>query len=306
MIMSNIKDRMKDEIGKRIGREGLPRDTDIELAVITCMLVDQTCIEEALNLDIRDDHFYDSRYRVIYSKIVEIKYRDGADVDLVLLKNKLVECEEFKDYDQRDMVVFLHDLDSEFAVIINFKQYVERLEDFRQRRENVSSSVRCVEAAYDFSVPVAVDITSRKDSIRRFDIVTALSKPPPPRKWVFRGFLPQGIVATLSGAGGTGKSKFVLYAAVSMATGMRVFDCFQPEEARPVICWFGEDSEQIAWERLWGIAGSCEGLDTGLLGSNLNVYCEQARPLMEMEYNKPVRTDTYYWLKKKLRSLNPA
>ncbi len=185
----------------------------------------------------------------------------------------------------------------------NFRQYVERLEDFKQRRENVLASAKSVNAAYDFSVPIAADITSRKDSIRKFDIVTCLAKPAPPQKWVFRDFLPQGIVAALSGAGGTGKSKFVLYAAVSVAAGMRMFDCFRPEESRPVICWFGEDSEAVVWERMRCIVDSCEGVDTGLLNDNLNIYCEQAMPLMELEYSNPVRTDAYHWLKKKSKSL---
>lgn len=303
MIMSTIEGRMKDEIGKRIDRGGLPCDTDTEKAVITCMIVDQTCIEEALNLDIGDDHFYDARYRVIYNKIVEIKYRDGANVDLVLLKYKLKECKEFKNYYDIDIAEFLMQFDAESILAVNFPQYIERLEDFRQRRENVLSSANSVEAAYDLSVPVAADITSRKDSIRKFDIATCLANPPPPRKWVFKDFLPQGIVAALSGAGGTGKSKFVLYAAVSAAAGIRVFDCFRPAESRPVICWFGEDSEVVVWERLRCIVDSCEDVDTGLLSDNLNIYCEQAMPLMELEYNKPVRTDAYRWLKKKSKSL---
>jgi hypothetical protein len=294
---------MKDEIEKRIGREGLPCDTDTELAAIACMLIDQTCIEEALNLDIGDDHFYDARYRVIYNKIVDIKYNDGADVDLVLLKTKLRECKEFKNYDERGINIFLVELVEEPMLPVNFRQYVERLEDFRQRRKAVQDSAKSVDAAYDFSMPIAADITSRKDILKKFDIATCLDKPAPPRKWVLRGFLPQGIVAAFSGAGGTGKSKFVLYAAVSVAAGMRVFDCFRPEQPRPVICWFGEDSEVIVWERLRCIVDSCEGVDTGLLSDNLNIYCEQAMPLMELEYNKPIRTDAYHWLKKKLPSL---
>ena len=301
--MSNIECRMKDEIETRIDRGGLPRDTDTERVAITCMIVDQTCIEEALNLDIGDDHFYDARYRVIYNKIVEIKYKDGADVDLTLLKYKLKDCKEFKGFYDADIAEFLMQFDVEFVLPSNFSQYVERLEDFRQRRRNVLDSAKSVEAAYDFSVPVAADITSRKDRIKKFDIATCLDNPAPPRKWVFRGLLPQGIVAALSGAGGTGKSKFVLYAAVSVATGMRVFDCFRPDQPRPVLCWFGEDSEVIVWERLRCIVDSCEGVDTGLLSDNLNIYCEQAMPLMELEYNKPVRTDAYHWLKKKLPSL---
>lgn len=297
---------MKDEIGKRIDRSGLPCDTDTERAVITCMLVDQTCIEKALNLDIGDDHFYDSRYRAVYNKIVDIKYIDAANVDPVLLRNKLRECREFGGCDGNDILEFIISIEEEPVFAVNFPQYIERLEDFRQRRRNVLDSAKSVEAAYDLSVPVAADITSRKDSIRRFDIAECLAKPAPPRKWVFRDFLPQGIVAALSGAGGTGKSKFVLYAAVSVAAGMRVFDCFRPEVSRPVICWFGEDSEVVVWERLRCVVDSCEGVDTGLLSDNLNVYCEQAMPLMELEYNKPVRTAAYGWLKKKSQNLNRA
>ncbi len=205
-----------------------------------------------------------------------------------------------------DITDFLMQFEAEFILPANFHQYVERLEDFRQRRENVLDSAKSVDAAYNLSIPVAADITSRKDSIRKFDIVTCLDNPAPPQKWVFRNLLPQGIVAALSGAGGTGKSKFVLYAAVSAASGMRAFDCFRPEQPRPVLCWFGEDSEVVVWERLRCIVESCEGIDTGLLIDNLNIYCEQAAPLMELEYNKPVRTDAYHWLKKKSVSLIPG
>ena len=297
---------MKDEIKERIARGGLPFDINTERAAITCMLINQTCIEEALNLDIGDDHFYDSRYRTIYNKIVDIKYLDGADVDLVLLRTKLRESKTFKNYDNKDITIFLTEIEEEPIFPANFQHYIERLEDFKQRREIVLANAKSVDAAYDLSVPVASDIIARKDSIRKFDVATCLDKPAPLRRWVFRDLLPQKIVAALSGAGGTGKSKFVLYAAVSVATGMKVFHCFKPEQPRPVLCWFGEDSEEIVWERLRCIVGSCEGIDARLIIENMNIYCEQARPLMELEYNKPVRTDAYKWLKKKLQSLIPG
>lgn len=290
-------------IEKRITETGLPCDPDTERAAISCMLINQACVEEALNLDIRDAHFYDSRYRVIYNKIVDIKYLDGADVDLVLLRTKLRESEEFKKYDVRDITIFLAEIEEEPIFSANFQHYIERLEDFRQRRMSVLDGAKSVAAAYDLSVPVATDITSRKDSISKFDVSTCLAKPAPPRKWVFKDFLPQNIIASLSGAGGTGKSKLALYMAVAIASGVRIFQCFKPERPRKVLCLFGEDSEAILWERLRCIVGSCEGINTGLLKENLNIYCEQGMPLMELLYNKPVRTDAYKWLKKKFLSL---
>ena len=231
-------------IEHRISTTGLPCDPDTERAAISCMLINQTCIEEALNLDIGDDHFYDSRYRFIYNKIVDIKYLDGANVDLVLLRTKLRESEEFKQYVDNDILVFITEIEEEPIFPANFHHYIELLEDLRQRRKNV---------------------------------------------------------AALSGAGGTGKSKLCLYAAISAATGIHIFQCFKPELPRKVICLFGEDSSDVVWERLRSIFYSCNIINPELLIQNLFIYCEQARPLMELEYNKPVLTDAYWWLKKKLQ-----
>ncbi len=141
-------------IEKRISETGLPCDPDTERAAISCMLIDQTCIELALNQDIDETHFYDTRYAIIFNELVNIKYHDGSNVDLVLLKNKLRNIDTFKNYSDRDISLFLMELEEQPVLPSNFYHYIDILEDFKKRRVLILDSVKSVQDAYNLSIPI--------------------------------------------------------------------------------------------------------------------------------------------------------
>ena len=301
-----MQSTVRTTIQQRVASNGVPRDHALEQAVLGCMLLDATCIEYAIEADIDGECFYDSANREIFDTIIKIKYGDGFNVDLVTLKNRLQGNEKFKDKSQRELAIFLMELEDASFTTTHFLQYIRILEEYKHRRQLIFDSINAIEMAYDTKGPIDADFLPHKDNIKKLDIARCLANDPPPRKWIFENFLPQGIISSLNASGGTGKSYLALYFAISLATGMQIFQCFKPAQPRSVICWFGEDAEDVLHERIRSIVDSCEHFNSELLNENLNIYCEQAKPLMELDANKPVITKSYLWLKSKIKQLNPG
>lgn len=297
---------IKNKIEQKITSNGVPRDHALEQAVLGCMLMDATCIEHAVESDIDGEYFYNSANREIFEAIIKIKYGDGLCVDLVTLKNRLQDNGKFKDKNPRELAMLLMELEDATFTTSNFLQYIRILEEYKHRRQLIFDSINIIDRAYDTTGPIDADYLTRQDNIKKLDIARCLNNPPPRQQWIFENFLPQGVISSLNASGGTGKSYLALYFAISLATGMQIFRCFKPAQPRSVICWFGEDSEDVLWRRIRSIVDSYEHFNPELLDKNLNIYCEQSNPLMELEANKPVITKSYLWLKSKIKQLNPG
>ncbi len=301
-----MQSNVKGQIQKKISTNGFPKDIDSEKAVLACMLLDQTCIEHAIESDVDGDFFYNEAHREIFDAIVKIKYGDGLCVDLVTLKNKLQGNGKFKGKNHRELALFLMELEETFFTTSNFLQYIRILEKCKHQRQLIFDGLNTIDMAYDTNGPIDAEYLTRQDNIKRLDIARCLANDPPPRKWIFENFLPQGIISSLNASGGTGKSYLALYFAVSVATGMQTFQCFKPAQPRSVIYLAGEDAEEVLWARLKNIIDSYKHLNLELLKENLNIFCEQSSPLMELDANKPVITKSYLWLKSKIKQLNPG
>lgn len=145
---------------------------------------------------------------------------------------------------------------------------------------------------------------------KRSDIGQWLKNEPPELKWVFKNNLKQGILAGLMAQGGTGKSYLCFYLAISCATGMKIFDFFQPSGSMKVLCIFGEDAEDIVWRRLKAIIRDLKKqeikIDEVLLISNLHLFCGQSDPFMKLGDGNPITTDTYERLSMKIDELQPG
>lgn len=300
-----MRPTVRNKIEQRVTSNGVPRDHALEQAVLGCMLLDATCID-AIESDVDGECFYDSTNREIFEAIIKIKYGDGLCVDLVTLKNRLQGNGKFKDKSQRELAIFLMELEDTSFTTSNFLQYIKILEEYKQRRQLIFDSIDVIDMAYDTKGPIDAEYLTLQDNVKRLDIAKCLTNDPPSRQWIFENFLPQGIISSLNASGGTGKSYMALYFAISLATGMQIFRCFKPAQPRSVICWFGEDAEDVLWERLRNIVDQYEHLNLELINKNLNVYCEQSKPLMELDMNNPVITKSYLWLKHKIKRLNPG
>ena len=78
---------MSDAVIKRI----LPYDREAEQAVIGSMLMDKDAIVVASENLIKDD-FYENQYGIVFQAMVNL-YNEGKPVDLVTLKDRLVEMD---------------------------------------------------------------------------------------------------------------------------------------------------------------------------------------------------------------------
>lgn len=302
MIQSNVK----TQIQKKIFSNGFPKDIDSEKAALACMLLDQTCIEHALNLDVGDSHFYDSRHQAAYNALVDIQYNQACNIDLVVFKNKLKESETFRHYNLKDLSLFIMEIADQPVLPINFPQYITQLEDFKQRRQLLQDTMVEVDRAFDITTPLVIP----KDKFSRniVDIKTWLNESPPKQLDVYKGVLPHGVIGGVLSTGGVGKTIVLTYLAIASATGKSVFDYFYPERPIKVLALLAEDPAEKTWERLKKVVDSFNMTpgELELLTTNLNLICEVSESLMELDLKgNAVVSKTYKCLENLIRSLRP-
>ena len=142
------------------------------------------------------------------------------------------------------------------------------------------------------------------------DIREALAAPPPPRQFIVNGYLPAGIVAALSGEGGSGKSYLAELLAVAIATG-RSLPPFEIEFPATVLFVSVEDDELALRGRLYRIEQEIELSPAEQDQLHANLVIASARgvlsPLMEFDEARNPRpaigTD---WLWTKMEEVRPA
>lgn len=126
-----------------------------------------------------------------------------------------------------------------------------------------------------------------------------LKKRPSDREYLLTykgaGFLPKGIVGVLAATGGTGKTYFLLKLAATMADGGKIGPIMAPGAVKTLIVC-GEDDQDEVGRRMWDI---CKGKFPSKLHA-ASVYGEIG-PLMELDGNKPVRADGFYWLESTIK-----
>jgi len=108
---------------------------------------------------------------------------------------------------------------------------------------------------------------------KNFQLIPAaelLASPPPKRDWVIEDFLPGKIVAAIIAAGGTGKSYLAMHIAISVASGISLFDQFKVTNPKKVVFISGEDDTTELQRRLYKVAATLSGQPKTLINENLN------------------------------------
>ena len=106
---------MSDAVIKRI----LPYDREAEQAVIGSMLMDKDAIVVASENLIKDD-FYENQYGIVFQAMVNL-YNEGKPVDLVTLKDRLVEMGVPEEISSMD---YMMDVLNNIYTSANIKEYV--------------------------------------------------------------------------------------------------------------------------------------------------------------------------------------
>ena len=106
---------MSDAVIKRI----LPYDREAEQAVIGSMLMDKDAIVVASENLIKDD-FYENQYGIVFQAMVNL-YNEGKPVDLVTLKDRLVEMDVPEEISSME---YMMDVLNNIYTSANIKEYV--------------------------------------------------------------------------------------------------------------------------------------------------------------------------------------
>lgn len=139
------------------------------------------------------------------------------------------------------------------------------------------------------------------------NILTMICLLPPVIDYLFKNFLPTGIIAGLCGSGGLGKTILILQWAYSLATGIIVFPSIVPVKARSVMIILGEDSRDVIWRRIHNIAKRFPPSpeQQRALDDNLHLYCVPARPLCINDGGKVIPSDAYKDLQREIGRVRP-
>ena len=146
---------MDETVIKRV----MPHNGEAEEAVIGSMLLDQDAVvlaSEKLN----EDDFYNARYRILFSAIVEL-FHEGRPADLVTLVDKLHEKNASDDICS---VEFLSNIISAVPTSANVRYYADIVEQKSQLRSLIRTTEDIANRCYQDSANVAelMDDTERK------------------------------------------------------------------------------------------------------------------------------------------------
>ena len=146
---------MDETVIKRV----MPHNGEAEEAVIGSMLLDQDAVvlaSEKLN----EDDFYNNRYRILFSAIVEL-FHEGRPADLVTLVDKLHEKNVSDDICS---VEFLSNIISAVPTSANVRYYADIVEQKSQLRSLIRTTEDIANRCYQDSANVTelMDDTERK------------------------------------------------------------------------------------------------------------------------------------------------
>lgn len=221
-----------------------PHSKENEMTVLGCMLTSESHLKIGAET-LSESDFYFSEHKILFSTI-KAAYKENKPADVFLVSEDLKSRGKLKSVGDIGYITALAQYAGTSAYI---EEYIERLKALSQQRlvialmqtiqrkvlngENVSigeiqEELRRIEkndgSANKFSIK----------SLNEFKENFLLTNPPKKLmlldyandKGVPTGFLPKGIVAMLTGAGGGGKTHLLAQLAISVSNGTRWLDTF--------------------------------------------------------------------------------
>ena len=135
---------------------------------------------------------------------------------------------------------------------------------------------------------------------------------PPPIEYIYKNFLPRGVVGAVCARGGTGKSYLLEALTMTSILGRECFRLFSPERPLRIIGLFVEDPAQITRTRLYDIGSTFTG--NGItrndlqdaMRDNLRLFCDNLGPLARYDgQGNPEATDAFRWLCDQVGTFDP-
>ncbi len=135
---------------------------------------------------------------------------------------------------------------------------------------------------------------------------------PLPIEYIYKNFLPRGIVGAVCARGGTGKSYLLEALTMTSILGLDCFRLFFPERPLRIIGLFVEDPAPITRTRLYDIGSTFTGngitrsdLQTAM-HDNLRLFCDNLGPLARYDgKGNPEATEAFKWLCDQVGTFDP-
>jgi hypothetical protein len=239
-----------------------PHDLDAEGAVLGSLLDGSHRLDEVLST-LRPTYFYSDANRRIYEAIVGLD-ADGTSIDLVTVATRLRDAGRLEQVGGSPYLVQLTDA----PCVVDLTPHAERIvETWARRRVHEVCSITAIEAR-DGARPMVELVADLSESLTRItkpsdrgpqlprldaDAIFARLTAVP---WLIRGLdICPGAPTLIAGYGFSGKSVAMQSAAVSIAAGLTVWDCFAARRGRVLWCDF-EQGEHLTRARFQRIAAA--------------------------------------------------
>lgn len=137
-----------DTVGLELGNKP-PQAVDVEEAVLGAMLLEPSCVDQALE-ELTPDCFYDPKHRMIFQAMSALQ-TDNASVDIITVSAKLKETGELEAVGG---AVVLANLSEKVGSAAHIEYYVKLLKQKAIQRNLIKASYDVLKDSYDESIKV--------------------------------------------------------------------------------------------------------------------------------------------------------
>lgn len=147
-----------DTLGLEMGTKP-PQALDVEEAIIASLLVEPTCVEEAVE-ELTESCFYDERNRMIFEAVRKL-YNEHSPVDFITVSEKL---KQLGNYDAVGGAAAVAKLTQKVGAAAHIEFHIKVLKQKFIQRELITASYSILKTAYDDGVNVddLIDISQNK------------------------------------------------------------------------------------------------------------------------------------------------
>jgi replicative DNA helicase len=122
----------------------LPNNVEAEQSVIGSMLLDKSCISQAVEV-LKGEDFYRDTHKVLFETILKL-YQQNKAVDMITLLEELRSTEKI---DSSGGITYITELSNSIATTVNISSYIKIVEDKSILRKLIRSSTETIEDSYN-------------------------------------------------------------------------------------------------------------------------------------------------------------
>lgn len=276
------------------GNRPAPSDEHAEAALLGAALFSPDAAQ-VVATQLCPEDFHHPTHRLIAAAVLDL-YQSGSNIDPTLVASVLGP----QQLDQIGGPVTLVSLQANGGVSSNAHSYARRILDASHRRQVIGLAYETIDQAYDGDPnPKLAELTAVANSRAAgtgFRRHTAAELVGMPRqfKWLVRRMLAQPTYGQIAGEQKTLKTHLALMLYIGVASGTRILDVFDVDQAAPVVAYIGEGG-RIPYTNLVERTARAMGVDVDNLPLHLSF---DVAPVNSPQFQTSMRRD--------LEELQPA